>query len=309
MIGMGEVEDVLYNRRPLLKSGRIAELHAALAPEDVLDPGPVNRTMTLVKFHGMGGALKGALCHFGIHGVAIQCSNLISSDCMGRAIQAVEGELGDRTVFLHLNAPCGDIDPIVMGDECALDTMSRRLQAGISLTLRHSEIEFEMPAQINALSSVFRARRRETRSSATLRRERDRLLAAAAKRSDASHHSGAGYEAFLLSEEERVRELPCELDVPYQILQWGRLVLVGVGGEIFTRQGLDLQSSFPNSLLLLVGLTGGALGYLPLAEMYEQGGYEVMCAQWCPVAEGEAERLFARIEYDLRQATESGAAA
>jgi hypothetical protein len=84
-------------------------------------------------------------------------------------------------------------------------------------------------------------------------------------------------------------------------LRWGPLVLVGVGGEVFTRSGLALQEVRPNASILPVGLTGGAAGYLPTKEMYEQGGYEVTCAQWCPIAPGEAEKLFAQIGGDLQK--------
>ena len=124
------VPGVLYNRRPLLANGRIAELHAPLS-DSVVDPGPVNDTMTIVKVHRENGDLIGGLCHFGIHGVAVQCSELISSDCMGRAIQAAEKEWGD-IVLLHMNGPCGDIDPAVMGDDRSLDIMTTRLAAGIT---------------------------------------------------------------------------------------------------------------------------------------------------------------------------------
>lgn len=305
-IGAGRIDNVLYNRRPLLKNGRIAELHASLSPEDVMDPGVTNPTVTIVKFCDGDGVLKGALCHFGIHGVAIQCSELISSDSMGRAIQAVEAEFENQAILLHLNGPCGDIDPLLMGDETALEIMSRRLQAGITSILHSDDADVEVPSRLAAVRAIFRAKRRETRSPAVLEKERNALLAATAEDAGTSHHSGAGYEAFLLSEEEQVSKLPTEIDISYQILKWGRLVLLGVGGEIFTRQGLALQSAFPDWKFLPVGLTGGAAGYLPAAEMYRQGGYEVACAQWCPIAPGEAERLFARIEDDLRMATASG---
>jgi hypothetical protein len=43
-------------------------------------------------------------------------------------------------------------------------------------------------------------------------------------------------------------------------------------------------------------------------EMFEQGGYEVACAQWCPIAPGETEKLFARITNDLRSVVQSEAA-
>jgi hypothetical protein len=128
-ISAGRVPGVLYNRRPLLANGRVAELHAPLS-DTVVDPGPINDTLTIVQFRSQGGELIGALCHFGIHGVAVQCSELISGDCMGRAIQSTEQALGN-IVLLHLNGPCGDIDPVLMGDDRSLDIMTRRLAEGM----------------------------------------------------------------------------------------------------------------------------------------------------------------------------------
>src|SRR5947209_5923621 len=127
-IATGRIEGVLYNRRPLLKNGSIAELHRPVAEADIVDAGPVNDVMTMVSFRDGSGLRIGGLCHFGIHGVAIQCSELLSSDCMGRALQAVEQE-HTPLVLLHLNGACGDIDPARMGDEDALRKMTARLIA------------------------------------------------------------------------------------------------------------------------------------------------------------------------------------
>src|SRR6185312_14597779 len=95
--------------------------------------------------------------------------------------------------------------------------------------------------------------------------------------------------------------MPDKLDVSYRILRWGDLVLVGIAGEIFTCFGLALQAACPDLLILPVGLTGGAQGYLPATEMFAQGGYEVACAQWCPIAPGETEKLFAQITAELQE--------
>jgi len=48
-ISQERVVDVLYNRRPLLRNGQIAELHQPVAPEDIADAGAVNDVMTIVK--------------------------------------------------------------------------------------------------------------------------------------------------------------------------------------------------------------------------------------------------------------------
>jgi hypothetical protein len=287
------VPDVVYNRRPLLKNGRIPELHQPLSKDLLADPGPVNDTMTIVKFRANDGRLIGGLCHFGIHGVAVQCSELISSDCMGRAIQRAEA--GSDAVLLHLSGACGDIDPIAMGSDEALETMTTRLYAGIRGVIEAEERRIQQPIIATAYQGHLRAARRATRPAAWLHKEREALLSGANQHDEHHHHSGAGYEAFLLAEEERVSALPAEFDISYQLLMCGPLVLVGIGGEVFTCSGLALQSIYPAVCVLPVGLTGGAAGYLPTSEMYEQGGYEVACDQWSPIAPGEAEKLFAQV--------------
>jgi neutral ceramidase len=298
-ISAGRVGGVLYNRRPLLASGRIAELHAPISPDTVVDAGPVNDTMTIVKFRRADGQFIGGFCHFGIHGVAVQCSELISSDCMGRAIQAAEQTMGNNVVLLHLNGPCGDIDPMLMGDDQSLDIMTSRLAEGMQAVANAPEQPLRNAASIKIVQRTFRALRRETRLPAALERQQQALSKISEASAGVRHHSGAGYESFLLAEEQAVSRMPDKFDISYRILRWGDLLLVGVAGEIFTCFGLALQAACPDLLILPVGLTGGAHGYLPAKEMFAQGGYEVACAQWCPIAPGESEKLFARISADL----------
>jgi hypothetical protein len=289
----GRVRGAIRNRRPLLRNGRIAELHAPLDPAEVADFGPVNDVLTLINFGTEDGSVAGAICHFGIHGVAIQCSDLISSDCMGRAIQRFEKDL-DGVVVLHLNAPCADIDPIKMGNEAALDEMSDRLYAGLRDAAAMPQHAISLAPQ-NSSGGIFHARRRETRRSEHLDRELQRL---ASDDSQRSHHSGPGYARFLLEEEKAVGELASELNIPYQILRMGDLLWIGIGGEVFTHTGQRLARLSDRLMILPVGITGSSAGYLPTAEMFAQGGYEVSCARWCPVAPGEPEKLFETIERD-----------
>lgn len=304
-VSSGPIRDVLYNRRPLLRDGRIPELHRPVSQDLLSDPGPVNDTMTIVKFHRGDGAVAGGLCHFGIHGVAVQCSELISSDCMGRAIQLAEREAGNQTVLLHLNGACGDIDPVSMGGDEALDTMTARLHRGVRAVLNAAARPLPI-SPIRTSRHVFRAARRPARPVVVLERERRELLGTI-EASGLRHHSGVGYEAFLLAEEAKVSVTPAKFEIPYQFLRLGTVILAGIGGEVFTHCGLALQATLPEFSVLPVGLTGGAAGYLPTREMYAQGGYEVACASWSLIAPGETEKLLAGIHSDLRKVAESEA--
>ena len=52
-------------------------------------------------------------------------------------------------------------------------------------------------------------------------------------------------------------------------------MLVGMEGEIFVRYQLDLENSCATQKVLLCGYANGCIGYVPVAEEYERGGYEV----------------------------------
>lgn len=301
-LSSGKVPNAVRNRRPLLKTGKIAELHVPLNPDDVANFGQVDNTMTVLNFFDLQGNLAGAICHFGVHGVCIQCSQLISSDCMGRAIQRAETETSANIVILHLNGPCGDIDPIGMGSVAALDSVSERLFAGfkaVSATIVRPL--FATPQYV--VNGTFHARRRPTRPNEVLLAQ-EREMQTSTVPGDLSHHSGVGYERFLLQEERALSTMPVEFDIPYQVLRAGDLVLVGVAGEIFTNCGLKLRSLANRPVILPVGITGGWRGYLPPEDAYSQGGYEVSRARWCLIAPGETERLFAQVERDVRVAVQ-----
>ncbi len=285
------VSGILYNRRPLLADGTIAELHGSLESANIADPGPINDTMTLIRFHDSNSRLIGALCHFGIHGVCIQCSDLISGDCMGQAIQRIEHDLHDQSCIVFLNGPCGDIDPLAMGDEKSLEKTAECLHKQIAKLTQATGHSILLEPKYFA-AGTFHAQRRVTRPASELVQLQAALKSSAARETDPKHHSGPGYELFLLEEERQLSLLPDEIGISYSIFHLGDLTLVGLAGEIFTEFGLALAATLDHPHLFVVGLTGGWNGYLPPASAYTRGGYEVTPSRWSRVAPGETERLF-----------------
>jgi hypothetical protein len=58
-----------------------------------------------------------------------------------------------------------------------------------------------------------------------------------------------------------------------QVLALGDMVVLGMEGEIFSRYQLDLEAEFGPAVLC--GFANGCIGYVPTADEYSRGGYEV----------------------------------
>lgn len=290
-----KAKNIIFNRRPLLKNGKVAELHTNIDSKLIKDFGIVNEDMTLIKFITLDNHLLGALCHYGIHNVCMQCAGKISSDCMGRAIQRIEKKYDDKIVVLHLNAPCGDIDPIKMGSLKVLHLIESNLYRKIKEGLKRKGIPISIDLS-QAIKDSYRAKRRKTKSVENIEKLKNLLRTKYNKKENLlSHHSGYGYKLFLLEEEKKVSLLPEKVDINYQIIKIGKIIIVGVSGEIFTCFGNQLIKSRKNFLIFPVGITGDWNGYLPPRKAFNQGGYEVANATWCIIEQGESEKLFKEI--------------
>ena len=172
------VGGVLYNRRPLLANGRVAELHAPISPDTVVDAGPVNDTMTIVKFRRDGWPVHRRLLSFrhpwrGRSVLRVDLKRLYGKGDPSRRT----GPWGTMSILLHLNGPCGDIDPVLMGDDRSLDIMTNRLTDGIhdQSQTRAETAAPETHPPLNPYRGTFRALRRETRLPAALERQQQAL--------------------------------------------------------------------------------------------------------------------------------------
>jgi neutral ceramidase len=76
--------------------------------------------------------------------------------------------------------------------------------------------------------------------------------------------------------------------VTVQLLACGDMTLVTLPGEMFVELGLTMRRRSPFGSTLLSTLNGSASYYLPTAEAYAEGGYEV---ESTPIAAGGAEEI------------------
>lgn len=68
----------------------------------------------------------------------------------------------------------------------------------------------------------------------------------------------------------------------------GNVVLLGIPGEPFSGVGIALKKAPGWALVLPCCLVNGAIGYFPMQEAYDEGGYEARASQF---KAGVAERI------------------
>ena len=67
---------------------------------------------------------------------------------------------------------------------------------------------------------------------------------------------------------------PMHVTVPLQAISMGNVTIVAIPGEVFCEIGLAIKE-MSKSDIMVVGYANGNIGYIPTAEAYREGGYEV----------------------------------
>jgi hypothetical protein len=256
----------------------------------------------------------GLLVNFGLH-PAIVAGTTIGADFPASLEAGVQRLLGQgqpgRPVVVFANAPCGDVNHV--------DVAHRRAQSGLVEAARVGTIlaaevirgacrlepDLELPAGPAGGHPAVRGGRQPVELS--LRRptpeqvawartaaegrmsmvpdkglevvEAHRILALAPAAPAASGTAGASASSW--RGDTRTTEV--------QALTVGDdLAIVGLPGEVFVELGLDLRRRSPFRNTLVLGLANDAIGYVPTARAYDEGGYEPTASRFRP---GSGERL------------------
>lgn len=96
--------------------------------------------------------------------------------------------------------------------------------------------------------------------------------------------SNAKRAGFVLSNATRTADGP--MAMPVQAMRIGPAALVAIPVEAFCEIGIEVKANSPASQTLFSGYTNGYMGYMPMADNFEEGGYEVTTT---PMAAGAAE--------------------
>ena len=241
--------------------------------------GPVARYAHVVYLQGAGGrscALFSHACHPVVMGNA---NHSISAEFAGAAVRHVEDATNGFGLFV--NGACGDINPRTTGgtfddvDELGAE-LGRAVVGGLSSAEPIGSTEVAAGSERVNLPLIDPPSRAQMMAEKLVVKTRARI----------EKMVGGNYWSQLVSSArlewaEEMYELARSgargLAQPFeiQVMRIGGLALLGLEGEMFVRYQLELEEASPRPMTVLCGYANGCIGYVPTADEYERGGYEV----------------------------------
>jgi len=205
--------------------------------------GPIDREVILIEARNKAGEEVGRLSNFACHGTMLSQRNYQLSGDWP-GLASAKLEQGDGVPFLFLNGGCANIAP-----------------------LNDRQAVFE---PVEALASEFV-------------KDVNDMVGALTALEDDDTVAGAVLDVFLPRKLRDVEEGMGRLcKVQIQGVRIGPLLIIGFPGEVFTQTAMAVKENHPKTMVCSY-MAGSSAGYVPVAEAYDTGGYEVRVS---PYAEG-----------------------
>jgi neutral ceramidase len=227
------------------------------------------------------GEFIAVVINYAMHPVALGANERrISRDFCGAAVDAVQRALPGAPLVIYANGACGNLNPPAV--DLSADDL-RRLGEQIAGPLAENLLQatiFEEPTLASRLETV------PLPLDALDARTIDRLAGQYIQRTwtdTPEWNKGfvAAIETWRNSMKQAIKRPRHDLlDFELQVLRLGSLYLVAVNGEMFSRFTDCVRARTGKSRIFTVGYANRGFGYIPTAEAYSEGGYEVETAHF-----------------------------
>ena len=209
--------------------------------------GPNDRELIVVGVNGVDGKPIAWVCNFSCHGTVLSQRNyVISGDWPGPAATQMEASLGGACLFI--NGGAANIAPRI----------DRQEDFGLV-----EELAAEFVSDVQKISKGL------------------------ADQPESNTVGGAECTLHLPRKLRDVKEGMGKTR-PIQIrgLRIGPLHILGFPGEVFSQTTIAVKANSPHALTIVASYASGGSGvYVPVAEAYETGGYEVRISPYSEAAE------------------------
>jgi len=316
--------DININRRERRPDGRVV---VGYNPE-----GFVDREVKVMRIDRLDGEPLATIVNYACHPTIMAHENrLITPDYPGVVRRVVEGTIGGRCLFLQ--GATGNIGPVVgyTGEHAWYHRLGRQLgleaaRVASGLETRPVRREFSHVQESGAPLAIYEERQlEEERPNLTVRTRSIALPTGEAPPADAAERAAVeARETFVevcaSGNEDEVRTAGMtakraaaaalrartiagrtSLEVEIQVIRIGDTVLVSMPGEPFAEIGVEIKQRSPFGETFFSGYSNGSAWYLPTAEAFEEGGYEIGASFYSPAAAGVLVQEVVRFLEDVKR--------
>lgn len=263
--GSDNVKGIAFNRRYLLKDGRVIT-NPWNRTEDIVEvAGPVDDTLSVIKISDKGTEkIKGLIVNFGLHPDTLG-DTLISADWPGMLRAKIKEEYPDAEVLV-LNGPSGDInhinpeDPGRRGIEIPLSIADKLKEKTVSLVEQMDDIK---TSPFKTYYKRFSVPVRSVSSEEI--KEAKKIIKSKKIPSDSLQYMVSS--SLLEIAGMKKKRLSLEING----CSFGKdVVIIGLPGEVFTEIGMKIKELLPFRYKVICQNSNTHLGYVPSEEAFRQ---------------------------------------
>jgi len=242
--------------------------------------GFVDREVIVVRIETDAGEPLSCIVGYQCHGTSMEGRwTEISSDFPGAMRQIVENVVGGRC--LYVQGATGNMNPYPRGHDYRHARRVGIKLAGEAMKLWETAVPTEAFGLKTAMEKIaLPGFRFESRERATEVRDGVRSGLEKCRRDGAEMTTIKWLEDRLQRAGDAVASWEKGEAMPtvgnrIHAVRFGPVALVSTAGELFAQIGVEVKKRSPIADTLFAGYTNGNIGYVPIPEAYQEGGYEV----------------------------------
>jgi hypothetical protein len=295
------IRGLAHSRRKKMRDGRVFTTRYGVPstwrvdPELIVGEGFLDPDLTVIRIESLDGKILAVISNFGCHASVALMSSNVSGDFPGEAMAFLEHALEEAPVVLATAGAAADVDPTLEipywgpRNDAMAQRVGRIFAAQVLECLERTEVN-----NITTLQAAQELVELEVRSDWL------RLLETEQERMQQEFSTGWSMTS-VMQQTLEARVIHTEV----QALRLGRLILVGLPGEIFAESGLKLKRETYQGVVTVLELANDNVGYIAPAQAFAEGGYEVGQHLWgrvtpdaIEVVLAAARRLIDRLIHD-----------
>jgi len=264
-----EFEDRLsFNRRFLMKDGRVAFNPGKMNPDIIGPVGPTDPQLNVLRVDHEDGSPMAIITNFSMHpDVMTGCE--ISADFPGESSRIVSSLYESKPLVIYMQGACGNLNQLDVSTSANQNgpkevTRISRILAGKTLAASEfsqpmdcddlGAISRKLPIKYHPLTDELKAKAEETRRKA--------------KPNDFEKAQAELIASYELDGKSAAVEV--------QAIRIGDTAVVGVPGEYFVEYALSIKEWSPFDQTFIAELANAAFGYIPTLDAFYPGTYETM---------------------------------